>query len=421
MVLIHTSPVLDRSSELSYQPLVNDANILQVPHPIEPHVIYFYYCYRESDRSKPGRGVDLYAWATKSYAAFLEQKHPATRFTVQVVEVFRANFSEYLNTGFRAFVYVRDRAICGTLEFEKMGVKDENRFKSIVVVGQAGEVFEGAKKCENRDIVFDRTVTRKSSGGCATIHYIQGLEYNERNNSNYRIADLCQPPKKRNKKDKLAMLATARLIKGQYHPAHALVRSSLFRLLTLRFPSQAVEGTKFIKEIPGLNYTSIDCGGSDVDITQCKRSFKFSIDMENSAIEGYVSEKIFTGMLANTVPIYAGAPDVTKYVNPDRFVHCNISANRLRMLNKMKTGRYEYKFDPLVLYPTKQQIHLQATAFLEEDLKPCLDEVEMLMKDDELYQRKLNAPVFNADICQSPHLAHDVGRHIYEALPELKI
>jgi hypothetical protein len=50
-------------------------------------------------------------------------------------------------------------------------------------------------------------------------------------------------------------------------------------------------------------------------------SFKFVICCENSKVPGYITEKIINARLARAVPIYLGAPDVTKYINPKAFVH----------------------------------------------------------------------------------------------------
>jgi len=47
---------------------------------------------------------------------------------------------------------------------------------------------------------------------------------------------------------------------------------------------------------------------------------KFSICMENSREEHYITEKIINGFKAGTVPIYWGSPNVTKYFNQGRFL-----------------------------------------------------------------------------------------------------
>ena len=51
------------------------------------------------------------------------------------------------------------------------------------------------------------------------------------------------------------------------------------------------------------------------------RAFRFDIAFENSASPGYVTEKLVEPLMAGCIPIYWGAPDVTRDFNPARFVH----------------------------------------------------------------------------------------------------
>lgn len=49
-------------------------------------------------------------------------------------------------------------------------------------------------------------------------------------------------------------------------------------------------------------------------------NYKFNVCFENIAYPGYVTEKIFDAMLAKTVPVYLGAPDILDYVPQDAFI-----------------------------------------------------------------------------------------------------
>lgn len=55
---------------------------------------------------------------------------------------------------------------------------------------------------------------------------------------------------------------------------------------------------------------------------ELKRPFKFSIACENASSNGYSSEKIFTSLIANTIPIYWGNPYIDMDVNPKAFIDC---------------------------------------------------------------------------------------------------
>ncbi len=49
-------------------------------------------------------------------------------------------------------------------------------------------------------------------------------------------------------------------------------------------------------------------------------SYTFAICFENMTLDGWVTEKIFDCLAAGTVPVYLGAPDVDRWVDPDCFI-----------------------------------------------------------------------------------------------------
>ena len=51
------------------------------------------------------------------------------------------------------------------------------------------------------------------------------------------------------------------------------------------------------------------------------KNFKFVIAFENKEIEGYVSEKLINPIFAGCIPVYCGAPDVSRYINPKRIIN----------------------------------------------------------------------------------------------------
>lgn len=48
--------------------------------------------------------------------------------------------------------------------------------------------------------------------------------------------------------------------------------------------------------------------------------YKFALCFENSALEGWITEKIFDCFYAGTVPIYWGAPDVERWIPPECYI-----------------------------------------------------------------------------------------------------
>jgi hypothetical protein len=61
-------------------------------------------------------------------------------------------------------------------------------------------------------------------------------------------------------------------------------------------------------------------GGPVKDKLEFLELSKFNIAFENSRHPGYVTEKIVEAFIANTVPIYWGAPDVDLEFNPKSFI-----------------------------------------------------------------------------------------------------
>lgn len=78
-------------------------------------------------------------------------------------------------------------------------------------------------------------------------------------------------------------------------------REKLFRLISTRKRVEA----------PGFSMNNSKPIGSDfLDKFDFMSNYRFSIAAENVRSEGYVTEKIMEAFLSDTIPIYAGAPDV---------------------------------------------------------------------------------------------------------------
>jgi len=83
---------------------------------------------------------------------------------------------------------------------------------------------------------------------------------------------------------------------------------------------------KFIDELN--KYKMVDMGGkfkNNVggrvkDKIKFLTSYKFSIAMENSGSDGYLSEKIFESFLSGTIPIYYGDYMLDEYFNPKSYI-----------------------------------------------------------------------------------------------------
>lgn len=69
-------------------------------------------------------------------------------------------------------------------------------------------------------------------------------------------------------------------------------------------------------------------------------NYKFTIAFENTSYPGFVAEKMIDCFVAGTIPIYLGAPDVTKFVPKNTFIDMrdfNSFEKLLQFLTKLKT------------------------------------------------------------------------------------
>ena len=83
---------------------------------------------------------------------------------------------------------------------------------------------------------------------------------------------------------------------------------------------------EFIKQLN--KYKHVDMGGGYLndfgekvkDKIKFLSSYKFSISMENSNGDGYLSEKIIDSLIAGTIPIYYGDYIIDEYINPKVYI-----------------------------------------------------------------------------------------------------
>lgn len=77
---------------------------------------------------------------------------------------------------------------------------------------------------------------------------------------------------------------------------------------------------RHLNNTPGDNHRMGDWYSSSI---QMKKPYKFSIAFENAWYPGYTSEKIVTSMLAGTIPIYWGNPNIDQEFNSASFINCH--------------------------------------------------------------------------------------------------
>lgn len=64
-------------------------------------------------------------------------------------------------------------------------------------------------------------------------------------------------------------------------------------------------------------------GGRVADKLAFQAQYRFSIAFENSCHPGYTTEKVLDALVAGTVPIYWGNPEIARDFNPDCLINCH--------------------------------------------------------------------------------------------------
>ena len=129
--------------------------------------------------------------------------------------------------------------------------------------------------------------------------------------------------------------------------------------------------------------------------------FKFTIAFENSRREGYVTEKLFDALTANTIPIYWGDPKVKKIVNADAIIEVGTGWDN-EFLEWLVFPERRIAYRPLSREPDlfnrlfgrlNDSIKLRrATANFPKAFKSAVETVVELDQSDEAFCSKLAAP-----------------------------
>lgn len=117
--------------------------------------------------------------------------------------------------------------------------------------------------------------------------------------------------------------------------------------------------------------------------------------------------------MARTVPVYFGNRDYFKFLNPKRAVFCEISDATINTLRKFKTSNkfnipnvnFEDVGMPFLYYNKSESPRISdaynhvrwGVKMLQDELKPCVEEVKFLDKNMEAYVDKLSQPFFLGD------------------------
>jgi hypothetical protein len=84
-------------------------------------------------------------------------------------------------------------------------------------------------------------------------------------------------------------------------------------------------------------------------------NYKFYLAFENSPIDDYVSEKVFEGLLAGTIPVYRGAKRIHKFMPAENsFINANELTPRELADLMMKIAKDEKLYDSYFQWKEKK-------------------------------------------------------------------
>lgn len=318
-------------------------------------------------------------------------------------------------------VYKAQTALPNVINIHVGPIGNTKRIPGFVHVAFGGETFSGSKTCgKGVDILFDGTKVRHVVGDCHVINYNFGLSYYVEDNGEikrgYNVSKLCEP--RQYNENALVekpniLLGASSIIKRGLHNNDALFRIAVFEKLNKIIGSEYVHGTRFInnfKRPSDIKFKKVECAGRDYNMATCKNKYGMTLDMENTQDLGYISEKLITGFLSGSIPVYYGSLDVTRFFNPKSFIHCTVDDRRRQELFPKS------KF-PRSAYNTMQLLD-KVGDILKPDIDTCVDKVLAVWKSVDIRREMLNEPIVNPGYCerQLPNLNDDMEEQLLEYL-----
>ena len=114
------------------------------------------------------------------------------------------------------------------------------------------------------------------------------------------------------------------------------------------------------------------------DFTNFIKQFSFIFACENSVDETYITEKVFHGLLSNSIPIYYGSPNITDYINKDRIL----------IIEKLE----------------------------EKNIQKLINKIDYLSKNKDAYTSMIKQPIFtNGTLFRKrEHIIKDIKRVLFQ-------
>lgn len=142
------------------------------------------------------------------------------------------------------------------------------------------------------------------------------------------------------------------------------------------------------------NYKHIDSGGGLLnniggkvdDKLEFIKNYKFCIAFENSAYDGYITEKMIDPMIVNSIPIYWGNPRPQLDFNPKSFINVrdyssyNELIEYIKYLDENDDAYIEKLNEPWITDKSMFEWENKATSFLTNIFDQDIDEAQRICK-----------------------------------------
>ena len=124
-------------------------------------------------------------------------------------------------------------------------------------------------------------------------------------------------------------------------------------------------------------------------------AYRFNVCFENLAYPGYITEKIIDALMAKTIPVYYGAPDVSVYIPSNAF----IDASKFESIDRLIDYLIEVTPSEAETIIKNGQIFLKSSMGLRFSYEKVADEIihllDQFIKDQPTYSVANNSIDFN--------------------------
>ncbi|ETO13915.1 hypothetical protein RFI_23455 [Reticulomyxa filosa] len=132
----------------------------------------------------------------------------------------------------------------------------------------------------------------------------------------------------------------------------------------------------------------------------CFQDFMFTVNFENTITYGYTSEKIYTGLLGGSIPVYLGNIEIKELINLDRVIYCDLTrfyddeyiASKRKEFSDLKMRKFfdesENTHHKRPGYDEPKMLQWVQSMF-QKGMEACVDEIAKVYQNTSLYEWKI--------------------------------